>query len=68
MTRTHRKMLALALALGAGTLFQAYPYNGCTQYYAYFAVSALDFCSVLNCTGGSFFNFCSPTQLLIDCP
>lgn len=67
MTRKTRTRVALA-ALGAtATLFQFYP-SGCGQYYFNGLVTAFDFCSVLNCTGASYFDLCEPVVLLIDCP
>ncbi|MBL8880427.1 MAG: hypothetical protein JNG88_15040 [Phycisphaerales bacterium] len=57
----------LTAACVGGTLFQALP-TGCSQFFAYQAISSLDFCAVLNCGGGAFFNFCSPVQILLDCP
>ncbi len=66
MSNRRRRLMALVAALGAGVTFQFQ--NGCKDYYALGAVTAVDFCSILNCTGGSFFNFCAPVQLLVDCP
>ncbi len=61
------KFWALLGALSIGTLSQVGT-NGCYQYYAASALDALNFCAVFNCTGGTFFNFCSPVRLLADCP
>lgn len=64
-----KKLWALVIACGAGTVFQYYLPKGCIDYFVSGAVSAFDFCSVLNCSGSSFFNFCSTTPpLLVDCP
>ncbi len=65
--RHRRKLLAIAVALGAGTLFQALP-HGCAQYYTAAALSAFNVCAVFNCTGGTYFNLCSPYALFLDCP
>ncbi len=65
-SRRTRWIALLALA-SAGTAFQVGA-NGCYEYYVNNALVAFDFCSVLNCTGGSFFNFCDPVPLLVDCP
>ncbi len=62
-----RRLWATILACGAGTLFQFLP-KGCADYTAQFAVASFDFCSVFNCTGGSFFNVCDPAVLFVDCP
>ncbi len=62
-----RKWMVAGLALAAGTLFQFIP-TGCNQYLAAEAVSAFNFCAVFNCTGGTYFNLCSPFPLLLDCP
>jgi len=61
-----RKWLAAALAVGAGTMFQFYP-RGCVDYGVLQAVSSFDFCSVINCTGSTYFDICNP-PLLMDCP
>ena len=58
---------ALLAAMTAGTTFQVGT-NGCADYYAIEAFSAFDFCSVFNCTGGTFFDFCNPVPLFADCP
>jgi hypothetical protein len=62
-----RKLLAAALALSAGTVFQYLP-HGCANYGVAQALSAFDFCAVLNCQGGSFIDLCQPIALLTDCP
>ncbi len=62
-----RRLLALALIAAAGTVFQVLP-HGCTQYALAEGASAFNWCSVFNCTGGSYFNLCQPFRLLIDCP
>jgi hypothetical protein len=68
MSIMRKKKLWAALAIcAAGMVFQYLP-TGCTNYIAAGALSAFDFCAVLNCTGGTFFNFCSPTVLFTDCP
>jgi len=60
------KRVALLAALSTGVLFQFD--TGCTTYYAATAASAFDFCSVFNCQGGTYFNFCNPIRLFTDCP
>lgn len=60
------KLWAAIVALGAATVFQV-P-GGCQDYYANFMVSSFDFCSVFNCSGGTYFDFCSPDSLFLDCP
>jgi hypothetical protein len=68
MSIARRKRLWLAaLVCGAGTVFQVLP-KSCTDYFTMAALSSFDFCSVFNCTGGSFFNVCEPTALFMDCP
>jgi hypothetical protein len=64
-TKTKRRLLALALG---GTVMQYLYQSGCAQYYAYGAISTFDFCAVLNCEGGTYFDFCSPIPQLVDCP
>jgi hypothetical protein len=51
----------------AGALFQFVP-GGCRDYAVQQAATAFDICSVVNCTGGSYFDFCYPTPLFMDCP
>jgi len=63
----NKKVWALIVACGAGTVFQIGS-NGCADYMTTQALTSFDFCSVFNCTGGSFFNLCSPVRLLADCP
>jgi hypothetical protein len=67
MFRTRRfKWIALLATLSAGTMMQAT--FGCNQLWTGIGLSSFNFCSVLNCTGGTYFNFCSPAVLLVDCP
>ena len=66
MSKTRRKMFALCSLFGGATVFQVLP-GTCAESILYQGLSALDFCAVLNCTGGSFFNFCNPIVLFIDC-
>lgn len=67
MSPTRRKLLATAALLGAATVFQATP-GGCARFAVVSGLTAIDFCSILNCQGGTFFDFCEPVPLLIDCP
>lgn len=61
-----RKFLALVLG---GALFQTYNSGGsCAKYYTDIALTSFDYCAVLNCSGGTYFNLCSPVRILIDCP
>ncbi len=62
-----RKWLAALVVCGAGTAFQLLP-SGCNQYLANTAMAAFDFCAVFNCSGGTYFNLCSPFSILVDCP
>ena len=32
------------------------------------ALNTFDFCAVLNCDSGAFFDFCAPVAILVDCP
>lgn len=71
-TRKSRLRVALA-TVTAGMMFQfvaplGTTSGGCAQFGLQFAAATFDACAVLNCTEGSFFNFCSPTRLLADCP
>lgn len=62
-----RRLMIATLVVGGGTVFQNIG-GGCGNYFAALAVGAFDFCSVLNCTSGSFFNLCGANSILIDCP
>lgn len=67
MTRSRRRFLALAAALSSATVFQFIP-NGCAPLMATLGTQIFDFCSVLNCSQGAFFDLCNPTIFLVDCP
>lgn len=62
-----KKLWTAMLVCGSGMVFQAFP-TGCTQYMTQQVLSSFDFCSVFNCEGGTFFDFCSPVALFADCP
>ena len=66
MSRYKKKFLAFAATLTGGTVFQFLP-GSCAEFGAVQVLGTLDFCAVLNCQGGSFFNFCQPIAYLIDC-
>lgn len=59
-----KKILAVC---AVGSLFQFATGGGCPQFAANLGLSAFDFCAVLNCTNGTFFNLCDPVVLLVDC-
>ena len=65
--RHRRKLLAMMTAFSVATVLQALP-TSCNQYYASAALSAFNWCGVFNCTGGTYFNLCSPVRLFLDCP
>jgi hypothetical protein len=65
VTGWRRSWLIPALA-GGGVLFQLLP-GSCAQALAIQTVTAFNFCSVLNCDTGQFFDFCRPVALFIDC-
>ena len=69
MSRTRKKFLAIVAVCSAGVLFQTglMP-NSCAQYYGSAILTSLDFCSIFNCTSGSFSNLCEPIPLFMDCP
>ena len=68
MQHGFKKKLWVALFVcGAGTVGQFLP-GGCTDYYAAGALTAIDFCSVFNCEGGTFIDLCGTNPLLADCP
>jgi len=58
--------VALLAAFSAGTMFQFS--FGCNEFWTDVALTSFDFCSVVNCTGGTYFNFCDPVVILADCP
>lgn len=66
MKRRSSRWLATLVACTVGTVFQIFP-TGCGNFAGQFALQAFDFCSVLNCEGSTFFNFCTPVVLLVDC-
>ncbi|MCA9244371.1 MAG: hypothetical protein KDA32_10475 [Phycisphaerales bacterium] len=61
------RVKAVVAIIATATVFQLGP-QGCLQFGAYQALSLFDFCGVLNCTQGTFFNFCQPNATLLDCP
>lgn len=65
MRTFHRRFLALLALTGGGTLFQV---TGCARFAFESAAAAFDTCAVVNCTSSTFFDFCSPVVLLVDCP
>lgn len=65
MSRFRRKLLVAATVLSGGTLFQL---PSCVPFYAYVATDSLDFCSIFNCEGSTFFDLCGTFPLLADCP
>ena len=69
MLRTRKRFLALMLVCTAGVLLQTglMP-TSCAQYLGQAALTSFDFCSVFNCTSGTYFNLCEPIALLADCP
>jgi hypothetical protein len=67
MSAAKRKLLAAVAVLGTATLFQVTP-GGCLRYGTDLGLNSIDFCSIVNCQGGTFFNFCEPVPLLVDCP
>jgi hypothetical protein len=67
MSPAKRKLLVTVAVLGSATLFQTTP-GGCARYGAVMGLYSIDFCSIVNCEGGTFFSFCEPVPLLVDCP
>ena len=69
MSKTRKKFLATIAICSAATVFQTglVP-QGCGQFFTQLTLGVFDACSVLNCTSGTFFNFCDPTITLVDCP
>ncbi len=66
MTRSiRRRFQKAAIATAAGTVFAI---GGCADFFTPLALDSFDFCSVFNCSGGTFFNFCEPGTLFVDCP
>ncbi len=68
MSNARAKFLTLAAICSAATVFQVGVPTSCAQFglQSFFAV--FDTCSVLNCSGGVFFDLCDPFVTLIDCP
>lgn len=72
MSRTKKKLLAMCAVCTAGVLFQTgltgFIPGSCAQWYLQTSLEAFDFCSVFNCSGGTFLNACEPYALFTDCP
>jgi hypothetical protein len=66
MTVSKRRCALVAIALGA-TVFQLLP-SGCGGFFTQFGLTVFDFCAVLNCSSGTFFDLCNPIVTLVDCP
>ena len=66
-SQRNRRKLILWTLLAGGTTFQVLQTNGCAEFATSLFLNSVDFCSFLNCTGGSFFNFCEPVAILTDC-
>lgn len=61
-----RRWLGLAVTVASvGVMFQL---PSCTPFFSRQTLSSFDFCSVLNCEGSTFFDFCGDDPLLVDCP
>jgi hypothetical protein len=59
------KWVTIAALATSGTLFQ---FN-CVPVVVDGTLGTLDFCTILNCEGSTFFDFCGgPNPLLVDCP
>lgn len=67
MSIWRKKRIWAAVLVSGGLVFQFLP-SGCAEYYTYTGLTAFNFCSVFNCTGGTYFDMCSPVPLLADCP
>ena len=66
--KSSRKRMIVAAALAVTTtVFQFFP-SSCYQYGAIAGIASFDFCTVLNCQNGSYFNLCGTPVLLLDCP
>lgn len=64
--RLRSRLLSLAALSSAGVLFQLIP-GGCARFGVEAFLTGVDFCAVFNCSEGTFFNFCDPVLLLVDC-
>ena len=63
-----KRRAAVIAGLALGTALQVSSQASCGQFAANLALQPIDFCAIINCTGGGFFNFCEPFALLVDCP
>jgi len=69
MSRTKKKFLAMVAVCSAGVLFQTGLVSpSCAQFYGQAVLTSMDFCSIFNCTSGTFSNLCEPIPLFVDCP
>lgn len=65
MSRWQRKVVVSLAAMSLGLTTQL---TGCGEFFALAGVTGVNFCSILNCEGGTFFDFCGTNPVLIDCP
>jgi len=66
MSKTRKKLLAMVAICSAGAVFQiGIVPSSCQQFYLQYAVTAFDWCSVFNCTDGTYFDLGS---LFLDSP
>lgn len=66
MATCKRKSWLMLAVLGGGVLFQLLP-GSCVEGMVAQALTSFNFCSVLNCDTGQFFDLCQPVALFIDC-
>lgn len=68
MKRSLRKRILMAVLVSSATLAQVIPSSCARPAFDQF-LAVVDFCTILNCQGSTFFNLCDPDQpLLTDCP
>lgn len=68
-----KKFWTFAAVLGCGTVLDLVTPGiiprGCADYMVVNLVTAFDVCSVINCDGGTYFDFCNPASpFFTDCP
>jgi hypothetical protein len=63
---TRRFWLRLGILVSA-TVFQIGVPTSCIEFGTQLTLTAFDFCGVVNCEGGTFFDLCEPQIIFVDC-
>lgn len=63
--RIRRLKLSLVTLAVGGMVLQA---GSCVNFAVDSVLTSVEFCNILNCDGGTVFDFCTPEAILADCP